>query len=201
VDTQQCDTPWAIEVDWGAIYVRPSLNYALFFVHGWTGEPSGFEVFQSLAQQGDYLAYASQNLERGVLPLDESAQVLKQEILDTTTYSGTDKVFVVAHSRGGLFTRAALRAYPELQSKVAGYVTLSTPHHGADEPDNLLSDDWPLFPFLQDYRNQCRKVSDQEACNRAAQSMRIEGMMKFNYGADCHIQEIQDQYLRQSRRA
>lgn len=78
VDTQQCDSPWAIEVNWGAIYVLPSLNYALFFVHGWTGEPSGFEVFQSLAQQGDYLAYTSQNLERGVLPLDESAQILKQ---------------------------------------------------------------------------------------------------------------------------
>lgn len=90
------------------------------------------------------------------------------------------------------FSLKYTRAYPELQSKVAGYVTLSTPHHGADEPDNLLSDDWPGFPFLQDYRNQCRKVSDREACNRAAQSMRIEEMMKFNYGAGCHIQEMQD---------
>ena len=181
VNTQQCETnDWKVEVDWGAVSVRPSLNYALFFVHGWTGNSGGFSDFDELAQQDGYLSFISRRLQEGVLPLEESTQLLMQEISDTTAYSGTDKVFVVAHSRGGLFTRAALREFPSLASKIAGYITLSTPHHGADAADNAFSNNW--IPFL----NRCRSVSDAEACKAAARSLRKEKVREFNYGEDCH---------------
>jgi pimeloyl-ACP methyl ester carboxylesterase len=180
VNTQQCEmNDWKVEVDWGAVSVRPSLNYGLFFVHGWTGNPGGFKYFDELAQQDGYLSFISQRLQEGVLPLGESAQFLMQEISDTAAYSDTDKVFVVAHSRGGLFARAALREFPNLASKIAGYITLSTPHHGADAADNVLSNGG--LPFL----NRCRSVSNAEACKVAARSLRKEEVRKFNYGEHC----------------
>lgn len=57
VDSLQCDTLWALEIDWGAIVVRPSLNYGLFFVHGWTGDPSTFQDFTTFAGRDGLVAY------------------------------------------------------------------------------------------------------------------------------------------------
>ncbi|MBE2239195.1 MAG: hypothetical protein IAE81_15510 [Caldilineaceae bacterium] len=190
VDTQQCDG-WAVEIDWGVISVRPALNYGLFFIHGWTGDEGTFQYFNTLAEQDEYQTYQLINYKDGIQSLDDTASSLRQEIIitATTVYTGVDKVFVVAHSRGGLFTRAALRTYPELASKIAGYITLSTPHHGSDYPDDFLSDDLGI-PLVSGHINQCKSVSTADACKAAAQSLRKEEVRRFNYGEQCHEQWI-----------
>ena len=143
VDLLQCEaTTWAVEVDWGAISVRPTLNYGIFFVHGWTGNDTTFRHFYDLAVEGGYPTYLPKNYGDGILTITDTVPLLRGEIITATTaYTDVNKVLVVAYSRGGIFTRAALRQYPELASKVAGYITLSTPHHGTDGADDWLSDE------------------------------------------------------------
>jgi len=185
VDTQQCEITWAVEVDWGAITLRPSLDYGLLFIHGWTGKADTFQDFHDFAQQEGYLAYRLQDFERGILTLEETVPLVRNAIESATEISGTEKVFIVAHSRGGLFTRAALREYPSLAEKVAGYVTLSTPHHGVDFPADFLSNDIEWAAWVNDQLNQCKAELDSEDCESAAESLRVEEVAKFNYGPDC----------------
>jgi pimeloyl-ACP methyl ester carboxylesterase len=172
-------------VDWGAITLRPSLDYGLLFIHGWTGKADTFQDFHDFAQQEGYLAYRLQDFERGILTLEETVPLVRNAIESATEISGTDKVFIVAHSRGGLFTRAALREYPSLAEKVAGYVTLSTPHHGVDVPADLLSNDIEWAAWINDQLNQCKAELDSEDCENAAESLRVAEVAKFNYGSDC----------------
>ena len=183
VDTQQCNG-WAMEVDWGAICVLPALNYGLLFVHGWTGNEADFGHFHDLAEADGHPTYEPKNYGRGILTITDTVPLLREEIISATTvYTGVDKVYVVAHSRGGIFTRATLRDSPELASKVAGYITLSTPHHGSDFPDVLLSrpNQWiPVPP--EEIRCTIDIVPDVAACQEAARSLRIERMRVFNYG-------------------
>jgi hypothetical protein len=78
-----------------------------------------------------------------------------------------------------------LREYPSLAEKVAGYVTLSTPHHGVDVPADLLSNDIEWAAWVNDQLNQCKAELDSEDCENAAESLRVAEVAKFNYGSDC----------------
>lgn len=174
VDTKQCFRRWALEVDWGAVSVRPSLTYGLFFVHGWTGDDTTFGDFYGYAQQDNYLAFGPKNYSKGIEPLVTTALSLTHEIAESLLVSETDKVFIVAHSRGGLFVRQALRSNEEnIAEKVAGYVTLSTPHHGIYAADQFASS---ILCIPLDYKK----------CKEAARLLRVEEMWRFNYGDKCH---------------
>ncbi len=185
VDTQQCNG-WAMEVDWGAICVLPALNYGLLFVHGWTGNQNDFQHFHDLAEADGYATYEPKNYGDGILTVTDTVPLLREEIISATTiYTGVNKVYVVAHSRGGIFTRAALRKHPELTQKVGGYVTLSTPHHGTDLVDDWLSNDQGALLNLGFDFNMCRKVADAVACKNAARSLGKDRLREFNYGDQC----------------
>ena len=128
VNAKRCEAnDWKVEVDWAALSVLPSLKYGLLFVHGWTGNEADFGHFHDLAEADGHPTYEPKNYGRGILTITDTVPLLREEIISATTvYTGVDKVYVVAHSRGGIFTRATLRDSPELASKVAGYITLST---------------------------------------------------------------------------
>lgn len=183
IDTLQCNSPWAVEIDWGTIQLRPSLKYRLFFIHGWTGNENTFADFYNFAIRNGYEAFAPKNYSNGIAPMITTAMSITEEIFRSVSDDG-DKVFVVAHSRGGLFLRGALRTYPQLAAKVAGYVTLSTPHHGVDGVRNFLGVEHLLapegFPGIP-----CGNVDDINMCMAAARSMTREAMRRFNYGDDC----------------
>jgi hypothetical protein len=91
------------------------------------------------------------------------------------TTSGADKVFIVAHSRGGIFVRQALRMYEDLAFSVASYLTISTSHHGTDVIDPVSL--WQCKEFLG--------RGKYWQCMAAAHSLTTRPMREFNYGKTC----------------
>ena len=74
------------------------------------------------------ISACSHNLEPAYADIDAYADALAWRIQEICNASGADKLIIVAHSMGGLAARAYLRKYGAF--RVAGLVTLGTPHQG-----------------------------------------------------------------------
>ena len=121
----------------------------LVFVHGWGGWPpwgscdrpdpeSYFEsVDDFLRQAGYYVTYA--HLETSPCytpPLIENVPRLRNEITLAKAATGQDQVILIAHSMGGLVSRAYIEG-PDYDGDVAALFTFGSPHLGV--PDDLLA--------------------------------------------------------------
>lgn len=67
-----------------------------------------------------------------------SGREIADRILQLVQETGCEKVNVIAHSKGGLDTRAALQL-PGVAEHVASLTTVSTPHRGCEFADYLLT--------------------------------------------------------------
>ena len=67
--------------------------------------------------------------------LESGARELQKVIMDATA-SG-EQVVILAHSKGGVDTAAALTLYPELRSRVRAFVALQTPYAGSPVASDL----------------------------------------------------------------
>lgn len=153
------DTPGEAEhvvVENGLIYVtdskaglyvlrheRPtSPKPAVVFVHGWNGLPPGgacewpdpdpyfASVDGYLEDAGYYVAYA--RLETSPCytpPLVENVTRLRNAITLAKAAADQDKVILIAHSMGGLVSRAYIEG-PEYVGDVEALFTFGTPHQG-----------------------------------------------------------------------
>lgn len=74
--------------------------------------------------------------------VEDNAAVLKARILSVLAETGSEKVNVIAHSKGGLDTRYMI-SHLDMGGRVASLTTLATPHHGSRTVDWLLKlPDW-----------------------------------------------------------
>lgn len=99
-------------------------------VHGLYHNSSAWLVFRRRLKRAgfaDVRAYAYPSFFR---PFEDIAGGLAETALRAAAASPTDRVLLVGHSLGGLVIRAAC-AHPELCGRVAGVVTLGTPHQGS----------------------------------------------------------------------
>ncbi len=71
--------------------------------------------------------------------IDDYAEFIEKRIDELLAASGQERCLVVAHSMGGLATRHALRG-ETARAKVAGVVTLGTPHSGTVLANFSLAD-------------------------------------------------------------
>jgi triacylglycerol lipase len=70
-------------------------------------------------------------------PVRYSAAELTNRIHEIIRQTGAEKVNIIAHSKGGLDCRWAMRD-PEVAAKVASLTTVNTPHRGCEYADYLL---------------------------------------------------------------
>jgi pimeloyl-ACP methyl ester carboxylesterase len=118
---------WAVEVDWGVLEFPDNLPRPTVFMHGWTGDLTAFGTFNNQFFAVDGLPAANpKTYDEGITPIAVEAASLKAEIDNVIKEFGTDKVILIAHSKGGLVSRAAI----DLGAKVEKLVTFGTPHHG-----------------------------------------------------------------------
>lgn len=89
-------------------------------------------------------------------PVCCSAEELAARICAITQTTGAEKVNIIAHSKGGLDCRWAMRD-PEIAGRVASLTTVNTPHRGCEYADYLLN---KIEPSVQ------QKVAD--AYNKGA---------------------------------
>lgn len=108
----------------------PVLLPPIILVHGLYHNASAWLLFRRrLARAGfaDVRAYAYPSFFR---PFEAIAGGLVDTALRAAAASPTGRVLLVGHSLGGLVIRAAC-AHPGLSGRVAGVVTLGTPHQGS----------------------------------------------------------------------
>jgi len=128
-------TATAISSSWGmpfcafrrrAVTLRAGLPVLL--VHGYACN-SGYWTPMSRPLQSAGIAHDALDLEPIGGGVDEYAAPLHEAIEDCCRAHGSEKVVILAHSMGGLATRAYLRRYG--MDRIAGVVTLGSPHHGS----------------------------------------------------------------------
>jgi len=99
----------------------------VLLVHGY-GCNSGYWNSMSKALLNANITHRAVNLEPVIGSIDDYAALIHGAVETLISETGHQKVIIVAHSMGGLATRAYLRDHGSAQ--VARVVTLGTPHHG-----------------------------------------------------------------------
>ena len=116
-------------------------RYPILLVHGVFFRD--FEHFnywgripKELEKNGATLYYGEHNSAAAVA---DSAKELEKRILDIVHQTGCGKVNIIAHSKGGLDSRAAIAA-TSAGEYVASLTTINTPHRGCEFADYLLNE-------------------------------------------------------------
>lgn len=115
-------------------------RYPILMVHGvffrdfryfnyWGRIPQALEANGARVYYGNHQSAA---------PVAVSSREIADRILAIVRETGCEKVNVIAHSKGGLDTRAALQI-PGIAEHVASLTTVNTPHRGCEFADYLLT--------------------------------------------------------------
>ncbi|WP_338849450.1 alpha/beta fold hydrolase [Massilia sp. W12] len=99
----------------------------VLLVHGWACN-SGYWSHLSRRLMAQGIRHYALDLEPALAPIDAYTPLLAAKIDAVLAKSGAKQVIIVAHSMGGLATRAYLRAHGA--AKIAHVITLGSPHHG-----------------------------------------------------------------------
>lgn len=128
-------------------------RYPLLLVHG-----VGFRDFHyfnywgripaELKRNGAQVYYGHQEAWGTI---EDNAEILRQKILEICRETGTEKVNIIAHSKGGLDARYLISAL-SMAPYVATLTTINTPHRGSALVEWLMKLPDPL------YRSVCRLI-------------------------------------------
>ncbi len=99
----------------------------VLLLHGY-GCNSGYWSHLTPRLDAARISHATVDLEPLTGDIDDYAPRVQQAVEALRQASGSDRVFIVAHSMGGLVARAWMRACGT--AHVARVITLGTPHHG-----------------------------------------------------------------------
>lgn len=115
-------------------------KYPILFVHGVFFRDSRYfnywgRIPNVLRKNGASIYYGKQQSASSV---DECGKELAARIDQIVKQSGCEKVNIIAHSKGGLDSRAAISKFGAAPY-VASLTTINTPHHGCLFADYLLS--------------------------------------------------------------
>jgi pimeloyl-ACP methyl ester carboxylesterase len=124
---------WAVEVDWGALIIsNPRLPIVL--VHGWTGSASSsassWDTFKGFLD-ADGIPYRVATTLDPMGSISYNAGKIREEINAAKLEYGVDKVNLVAHSKGGVDSRRAIRYARDVEN----LVQLASPNHGTKTAD------------------------------------------------------------------
>lgn len=158
-------------------------KYPVILVHGMVLKNfklyGSFRKIRNVLKDNDVNVYIS-NID-GIGGIENNAGQLKQEILEILKKENTDKVNLIAHSKGGLDSRYMICKL-DMEDYVASLTTLSTPHHGSKLSSKLVT--LPVFiqKIIAFFVNTFYKISkdknpDIVLCGR---QLSDENMKKFN---------------------
>jgi triacylglycerol esterase/lipase EstA (alpha/beta hydrolase family) len=104
-----------------------SSTLPVLLIHGY-GCNSGYWHAMSKALVRSQITHYAINLEPVIGGIDDYVDVVHQAVEAICKETGSGKIVIVAHSMGGLATRAYLRDHG--CGRIAKAITLGTPHHG-----------------------------------------------------------------------
>jgi triacylglycerol lipase len=137
------------------------LNYPILLVHGagfrdktlgfinyWGRIPKHMETNGITIYYGGTDAWGS---------IEENAEILKNKITYILEKEKTEKVNIIAHSRGGLEARYLINM-PGMEDSVASLTTISTPHHGVKAMNLAVDAPDGLYKFVSFFVNVWYKI-------------------------------------------
>ena len=163
-----------------------ALKYPILMVHGvfFRDFKAGFlnywgRIPGELIQNGAKIYYGSQ---QSAAAVEECGKELAERIKQIVKETGCEKVNIIAHSKGGLDSRAAIARYG-VEDMVASLTTINTPHRGCEFADYLLG---KIGQGVKDvvaltYNTALKKLGDQDPnFIEAVTDLTHENCGKFN---------------------
>ena len=157
--------------------------YPLVFIHGagfrdlkwpvyWGRIPSALEAKGATIYYGLQDCWAS---------IETNAQEIARRIDEILDESGSQKVNIIAHSKGGLDARMAASSFG-CGERIASITTIATPHHGSRTIDKLFASPrsfWNIAAFA--VNNWIRIVGDKKPdFLKVCEDFTTERMEAFN---------------------
>lgn len=159
-------------------------KYPILLVHGIFFRDFDYmnywgRIPKALKENGAEIYYGEQVSSDSV---DSNGKYLAMRIRHVCELAGSEKVNIIAHSKGGLDTRCAISKYGA-DKYVASLTTVSTPHRGCEFADYLLN----KIPKKQQdaiasmYNNLYRKLGDEKPdFMRGVSDLTFSACSKFN---------------------
>ncbi len=147
---------------------------------------------RALEQQGARLFFGNQDACGSV---ESNAACLKTTIERILCETGSEKVNIIAHSKGGLDSRYMISSLG-MADKIASLTTIATPHRGSKAMSKFLRVPkwlfkavvWPMDVFYNllgdeqsDVYRACRQVSEEDAAIFNAQNPDAPGVYYQSY--------------------
>lgn len=132
------------------------MKYPLLLIHGMGFRDNNIvnywgRIPAALEQLGCKIYYGNQDSNATT---ETNGRVIKERIEEIMAETGSDKVNILAHSKGGLDARYAISTL-EMGKYVASLTTISTPHNGSKTVDILMG----LPDVLVRLAGKCADVS------------------------------------------
>ena len=204
IDTANTQFVWCTSIDW--VELQFDAVAPIFMVHGTNAQKDSWDPhFTSFFPTTGALWSNDINLQKngGILTNGDLLATRVQQLADMF---GAKKCHIIAHSKGGLDTRAYLNmGYNPDKLKVLSVYTLSTPHHGTIESDIIVAkraatnpeSSNPDIKYLIDHdysllsTPQEPAIGEQTTVSMASFNAlfpSVPGDVKFyNYGADADL--------------
>ncbi len=171
-------------------------KYPVLFVHG-----LGFRdrkwinywgrIPKALIKNGAEIFYGGQDAWGNI---EDNAVTIRNNLLRALKISDTDKINIIAHSKGGLDVRFMISRYG-LEEKIASVTTISTPHNGSKTMDYLYNSLNPAIKFTAFFVNIWFRILGDKKPDfyNTCREMTTDCCMEFN-----KKYEANDNFYRQS---
>ena len=142
-----------------------------FFVRYWGTIPETLEKYGAKVFTGNQQAYGT---------IESNAMHLKERVEEILKITGSEKVNIIAHSRGGLESRYMISMLG-MENRVASLTTLATPHRGSAMADYIIkhAGDKQLMMVVLDFYARVIGDSSPESLNAGIELTTFK-MKSFN---------------------
>lgn len=159
------------------------LKYPILLVHGMGFRDNGIinywgRIPKIFTDDGNEVFYGGQD-SNGTI--EDNAQTLGQRIRSLIRETGSEKLNVIAHSKGGMDMRYAI-CQLGMDRYVASLTTINTPHNGSGSIDKVLMLPSPLIRFAGGCSDLWLRLQGDKNPNayKVFQSFSTEYAKKFN---------------------
>ena len=153
-------------------------RYPIMLVHGLMIKDAFFmkswgKIDTMLLSQG-YTVFKSRT--DGVGTVEYNASVLKNEVLDVLKKTNSEKINIIAHSKGGLDAKYMITKL-DMAKHVASLTTLCTPHRGSPVASGIMNMPKPAVKLLAAVINTAYRVlgdKNPDSYNAGLELMRVK---------------------------
>jgi triacylglycerol lipase len=193
IDQLSATNAWCTSVDWAEL--RFDAVAPVFLVHGLFSEGIQWEPDFPNALRSHQIPYSLDIDLPGTGSIVGNGRILGSILQREADQFGARKCHIIAHSKGGLDTRAYLNdAYDEEQLKVLSVHTVSTPHRGTPVADfylllgAVLTDNSPLFNLARALMPAFDDLTTWSVARFNSSYHSVPGGIQFaSFGADADL--------------